>query len=74
MRGCCAKVQFSSRLFILKCVRFARKKVIHNIKRVKEMLPPKGHVCIMHLTDKQFGMMEEFLSRKKADPPENQQQ
>lgn len=45
-----------------------------HIKRVKSMLPPKGHVCILHLTDKQFGMMEVFLSRKKEDTPEIHQQ
>lgn len=45
-----------------------------HIKRVKQMLPPKGHVCIMHQTDKQFGMMEVFLSRKKEEPPEGGQQ
>jgi CRISPR-associated protein Cas2 len=45
-----------------------------HIKRVKSMLPPKGHVCIMHLTDKQFGMMEVYLSRKKEEVPQGHQQ
>lgn len=45
-----------------------------HIKRVKLILPPKGHVCIMHLTDKQFGMMEVFLSRKKEEVPQGAQQ
>ena len=45
-----------------------------HIKRVKSMLPPKGHVCILHLTDKQFGMMEVFLSQKKEEMPRPVQQ
>jgi len=31
-----------------------------HIKRVKAKLPEKGHVGIMCITDKQFGMMEIF--------------
>jgi CRISPR-associated protein Cas2 len=31
-----------------------------HIKRVKKILPEKGHVGIMSITDKQFGMMEIF--------------
>ena len=31
-----------------------------HIKRVKKILPAKGHVGIMCITDKQFGMMEIF--------------
>jgi len=31
-----------------------------HIKRVKSKLPEKGHVGIMCITDKQFGMMEIF--------------
>lgn len=30
------------------------------IKRVKKILPEKGHVGILCITDKQFGMMEIF--------------
>ena len=45
-----------------------------HIKRVKEMLPPKGHVGIMCVTDKQFGMMEIFRGREQVDAPETVQQ
>lgn len=45
-----------------------------HIKRVKSILPPKGHVGIMCVTDKQFGMMEIFRGREKADAPETSQQ
>lgn len=45
-----------------------------HIKRTKKNLPPKGHVCILHLTDKQFGMMEVFLSQQKEELPDTHQQ
>lgn len=35
-----------------------------HIKRVKMILPEKGHVGIMCVTDKQFGMMEIFHGKK----------
>jgi len=45
-----------------------------HIKRVKGMLPEYGHVGILKITDKQFGMMELFLARnKKENPPIVQQ-
>jgi len=37
-----------------------------HIKRVKTILPPKGHVGIMCITDKQFGMMEIFYGKKET--------
>jgi len=45
-----------------------------HIKRVKMMLPPKGHVGMMCVTDKQFGMMEIFRGHEIAPPPETIQQ
>lgn len=35
-----------------------------HIKRVKKILPEKGHVGIMCITDKQFGMKDIFQGRK----------
>ncbi len=35
-----------------------------HIKRVKSFLPQKGQVCILCITDKQFGQMELFVGRK----------
>ena len=35
-----------------------------HIKRVKKILPEHGHVGIMCITDKQFGMMEIFHDHK----------
>src|SRR4051812_14633701 len=45
-----------------------------HIKRVKKILPPKGHVGIMSVTDKQFGMMEIFRGRELIDSPQTVQQ
>ena len=45
-----------------------------HIKRVKGFLPPKGHVGIMCVTDKQFGMMEIFRGKEQVDAPETIQQ
>lgn len=35
-----------------------------HIKRVKRILPEKGHIGIMCITDKQFGDMEIYFGRK----------
>ena len=45
-----------------------------HIKRVKSILPEKGHVGIMCITDKQFSMMEIFHGQKitAAAPPPQQ--
>lgn len=37
-----------------------------HIQRVKKSLPPEGHVGIMCITDKQFGMMEIYYGRQPA--------
>ena len=43
-------------------------------KRVKKSLPPHGHVGIMIVTDKQFGMMEIFHGTELTKGPETIQQ
>ena len=40
-----------------------------HIKRVKSFLPHYGHVGILRITDKQFGLMELFYCRDKAKKP-----
>lgn len=45
-----------------------------HVKRVKKYLPPKGHVGILCITDKQFGMMEIFYGKKEAERPPVYQQ
>lgn len=39
-----------------------------HIKRVKKLLPEKGHIGIMCITDKQFGDMEIFFGKKEQEP------
>ena len=45
-----------------------------HIKRVKTILPAKGHIGIMCVTDKQFGMMEIFRGKEQIEVPETAQQ
>ncbi len=45
-----------------------------HIKRVKSLLPEQGNVGILKITDKQFGMMELFYSRKEKEKPVEAQQ
>ena len=45
-----------------------------HIKRIKSSLPPFGEVGILCITDKQFGMIEIFNSRKVAKPADTPQQ
>lgn len=45
-----------------------------HIKRVKKILPVKGHVGIITITDKQFGMMELFNGKEEKDLPKTSQQ
>lgn len=47
-----------------------------HIKRVKKILPDKGHIGIMCITDKQFADMEIYLGTKKEasrQPPQQLQ-
>ena len=45
-----------------------------HIKRVKRLLPEKGHVGILTVTDKQFGSMELFYGKKEETLPGAPQQ
>ena len=40
-----------------------------HIDRVKNFLPNYGKVNILHITEKQFGMMEMFFGRTKTTTP-----
>jgi CRISPR-associated protein Cas2 len=40
-----------------------------HILRVKNMLPEYGHIGILKITDKQFGMMELFFSKRIIEKP-----
>ncbi len=52
----------------------SRENAAVHIKRVQNILPPKGEVIVFTLTDKQFGMMEFFRGAKEADRPDTPQQ
>ncbi len=52
----------------------SRENAAVHIKRVKKFLPERGHVCIMSITDKQFGNIEIFHSASQTSaPPQHQQ-
>src|SRR5690606_19733377 len=52
----------------------SRENATVHIKRTKNALPKKGKVCIMQITDKQFGMMELFHGQKETIPEPPSQQ
>jgi CRISPR-associated protein Cas2 len=52
----------------------SRENAIVHIQRVKRILPAKGHVGIMCVTDKQFGMMEIFRGTELVNAPQTVQQ
>ena len=60
--------QFS--IYVRHCSSFENAKV--HIKRVKSILPPRGDIGIMTITDKQFGMMEIFHGKAEqiVKPPD----
>lgn len=45
-----------------------------HIQRVKSILPPKGNVGIICITDRQFGLMEIFHGRETISGPDTVQQ
>lgn len=45
-----------------------------HITRVKSFLPPKGHVGILRITDKQFEMIELFYQKEEVEKPKMHQQ
>jgi len=52
----------------------SRENAAVHIARVKKILPEKGHIGIMCITDKQFGMMEIFRGHEAVHTPETVQQ
>jgi CRISPR-associated protein Cas2 len=45
-----------------------------HLNRVKRLLPEKGHIGILTVTDKQFGDIELFIGKKTAERPDTPQQ
>lgn len=39
-----------------------------HVRRVKQMLPPNGHIGILTITDKQFSLMEIYRGTKVEKP------
>jgi CRISPR-associated protein Cas2 len=62
--------QFS--IYVRHCA--SRENAEVHTKRVKGMMPPDGFVVVMSITDKQFGDIELYRGRKKADHPDTPQQ
>jgi CRISPR-associated protein Cas2 len=62
--------QFS--IYLRHCA--SRENAAVHIKRVKKLLPEKGHIGIMCITDKQFGDMEIFFGQKLKERQEIPQQ
>lgn len=52
----------------------SRENALVHINRTKINLPSLGHVVIMQITDKQFGMIEIFHGKKVSDLPNMPQQ
>lgn len=70
MRDGFAMFQFS--IYLRHCS--SRENATVHIKRVKRLLPEKGHIGIMTITDKQFGMMELFYGKSEKALPDTPQQ
>ena len=70
MRDGFAMFQFS--IYLRHCS--SRENAEVHIKRLKRLLPEKGHIGIMTVTDKQFGMMELFYGKKEKALPDTPQQ
>ena len=64
--------RFQWSIFLRHCA--SRENAAVHIRRVKSFLPPKGHVALLQITDKQFGMMELYNAQKKEELPTGGQQ
>ena len=62
--------QFS--MYIRHCM--SRENALVHIQRVKNILPEKGHIGILCITDKQFGQIEIFSDKKPTEAPDSAQQ
>lgn len=65
-------VMFQFSIYLRHCN--SRENAEVHIKRVKRWLPPKGHVGILCITDKQFGDIELFIGKEEAQKPQVSQQ
>lgn len=61
-----AMFQFS--IYVRHCASMDNAQV--HIKRVMSMTPPKGHIGVLCITDKQFGDIKIFHGKKYTSPPQ----
>lgn len=52
----------------------SRENAFVHIQRVKKILPEKGNIGILSITDKQFGEMEIYWGKNKIENPDVSQQ
>lgn len=52
----------------------SRENAAVHINRVKKILPEKGNIGILSITDKQFGEMEVYWGKSKVESPDISQQ
>jgi CRISPR-associated protein Cas2 len=57
-------VMFQFSIYLRHCS--SRENAEVHLKRIKKLLPEKGHIGILTITDKQFGDMEIFYGKKEA--------
>jgi CRISPR-associated protein Cas2 len=65
-------IMFQFSIYIRHCM--TRDNADVHIKRTQKVLPEKGHVVIMCVTDKQFGDIEIFYGKKEVEKPQVAQQ
>ena len=58
-------VMFQFSIYMRHCP--SRENAEVHVKRVKKILPEKGHIGIMCITDKQFGEMEIYFGKKQKE-------
>jgi CRISPR-associated protein Cas2 len=62
--------QFS--MYLRHCM--SRENADVHVERVKKILPERGNIGILSITDKQFGMMEIFSGKAQVESPSPVQQ
>ena len=76
-RNLLLKLGFDMMQFSVYARYFPREEAAETLrKRVRQGIPPKGQVRLLLVTDKQFGKMEVYFGKKRADaePPPDQLQ
>lgn len=59
--------RFQLSIYVRHCASVENAEV--HIKRIKSMMPPKGSVSILCITDKQFGKIQIFYGKKERPAP-----